>query len=224
MPYKNLSISVLIGGVSYVALLTFLAIYDFTALFDILATRFVAVAFGVIGVYQLVDTQTRQKKYVFLSIILIILCHYLLQLVIHRDLLAALNAGFIQTGILISIICYIVASIKIQTIEAKENPKKISPEQAFEQVKNYRMNPVIRPFGVLMGLILMFFPVLIAFEVVSETSKNFDIGLAEIIVFGLLFLSAPLMGFMFLAYSIPGKTPKFELNRIEKKIKKLTNL
>lgn len=214
MPYVKLGASVLVGGVSYVLILILLAHFGYASQFDFMASGFVALAFGGLGAYLSVDSKNREKKFVIISIALIVLCHYILHIIIHRDFSAAFNSNFILTGLTVSIFGYAVGVGKIQNIEAKENPKTISPVQAYELAKNYRMNPVIRLCGTVMGLIFVFCPIWFLFNLPGDSSA---LGLSELVMVGVLLIGTPLMGVMFLAYSIPGKTPNFMLRQMEKK-------
>lgn len=221
MSYKNLGISVLIGGVLYVALLFFLAQFGYEKIFSFIALDFVGAAFAAAGTYQSVNSRHRNKKIIVLSIFLILLCHYLLQLLIHRDFLAALNTGLLHRAILISFFGYAAAVTRINNIEARENNKIVSPQESYERAKHYKMNPVIRCCGVLMGFLFLFFPIMIIFDILRSKISGFtEISLIELILFGaILFVGVPLMGVFFLAYSIPGATPKFVLRYMEKKVK-----
>lgn len=95
MSYKKLGVSVFVGGVSYILILVFLANFGYVSQFDFMASRFVAVAFGAAGIYLLVDVKNREKKFVKLSIALIVLCHYIFQLIVHRDFFTHLTQALL---------------------------------------------------------------------------------------------------------------------------------
>lgn len=95
-------------------------------------------------------------------------------------------------------------------------------EELYEEAKIFRMNPFIRFFGIILGLLFISMPFLYFYDclhAINGLKLNPSSLSYNIFSFSLFIILFPSIAGLFLIYSIPGKTPKFLLERMEKKIK-----
>lgn len=123
--------------------------------------------------------------------------------------------GFIKFCIASGIFGCVGAMIKVVFLKSKLPEFQVSKTQSYEQALNYRMHPVMRFLSGFMGVAFVLTPVLFLFTIGKDKELS-ELPGGLILFLVLILVCCFGMGILFLAYALPGKTPKLILNYLKR--------
>lgn len=116
----------------------------------------------------------------------------------------------IKFSIASAIFGWIGAVIKISNLKSKLPEFQVSRTQTYRAALNYRMHPIMRVLGFLIGSFFVISPLMIL-----TVGKDEEYTSKIILMLVILFVCPVGMGLFFLSYAIPGKTPGFVLKYLK---------
>lgn len=174
------------------------------------------VPFLLVGIGMFIGVKTHEKWgfnfFISLSVILVIYAFIKFYSTNRLDLV--FEEEFIKFCIVSGIFGFAGAMIKVSSLKSKLPEFQVSKVQVYEQASSYRMHPVMRLLAGLMGSLFVFTPFW-AFFSTREDKEVLDLSIAMYIIIALFILVCVGMGVFFLAYAIPGKTPKIILSYLK---------
>lgn len=129
------------------------------------------------------------------------------------------EAEFLKFIIASGVVGSVGAMVKVAVLKSKLPEFQISKSQSYEQALKYRMHPVMRFLSGLMGSLFVSTPGLIV--IASNKDKEISelpFGMHLFLI--LMMVCCVCMGLLFLAYAIPGKTPKLILRYLKEQADK----
>lgn len=224
---KNLGISLksilkatLIGAISYILPLFLLLKFNLIRLSPLIECF--GLFFAFIGMYYSFE----EKKGWWINLLSTVFLISTAQLIFYKNFLynceVTLNYDFLNILIRVGLCGLLISKTKLDVLKIKElKVKALTAEKEFERAKNYKMNPYIRPFGIIIGFLFVIAPYFMIYRFFIESKVLISDGrFWEILLFVTFFsLFAFGIGILFLLYSIKGGTPNFLLRRMEKRLK-----
>lgn len=147
-----------IGSIVYqVIMILFLQLNQKVALF--LSIDLFALIFVAAGIYTSFSQKSEMWPNIIISFLLISGSHYIFYNHLFISTNLKIEYDIFSILMRVGICAYIGGTLKFQSIIAKENkPSSKTPQEIFEDAKNYRMNPYIRPLGVIVGFLFVLMP------------------------------------------------------------------
>lgn len=213
--------AVILGGILFPC--TFLLLDTYYPAYLSVLQRMGIVSLLLVAIGCFISIGKLEKWAIRLSVTLglVIISYLIFGLIVNGGIKKLIENDFLELIVSIVLFGILGGYFKADLLKAKLNPvPQKSPEELYFEAETYRMNLVVRIFGVLVGFLFLLSPLLLFLDL-KELQESFSsLELTAFIFLIVLFMGASSLGLFFLAYCIPGRTPQLILSYMKKRLNK----
>lgn len=214
--FIRILLAILIGGVIYpVLVLINNKINCSCGIQKFISSGFLPLLLIGIGSFVGVKSYKKWEWNFFIALSVILAVYASLRIYPNGSLEQVLEESFIKFCVASAIFGCFGAMIKVVSLKSKQPEFQVSRTQSYEDALKYRMHPVMRFLSGLMGVFFVLTPVLVVLAIKKDNEIS-QFSLWMYLIFSLMIVGSAGMGILFLAYAIPGRTPKLILRYLKR--------